>query len=50
MDQGPILAQRQVPILPEDTAESLYQRIQIQEHQLYPEVIATYWKQFSAKL
>ncbi len=36
MDSGPIVAQAAVPVLPEDTVESLYRRIQIQEHRLYP--------------
>jgi len=39
MDTGEILAQSEVPILPGDTPESLHARIQIAEHQLYPEVI-----------
>jgi phosphoribosylglycinamide formyltransferase-1 len=39
IDQGEIIAQREVPILPNDTAESLHARIQIAEHELYPEVI-----------
>lgn len=39
MDSGPIVAQAAVPILPGDTAESLYQRIQAQEHRLYPQAI-----------
>ncbi len=40
MDTGPIIAQRRVPVLPGDTAESLHARIQVQEHELYPEVLA----------
>lgn len=40
IDHGDIIAQREVPILPNDTAESLHARIQIAEHDLYPEVIA----------
>jgi len=40
MDTGAILAQRRVPVLPGDTAESLHARIQEQEHALYPEVLA----------
>lgn len=38
-DQGPILAQRPVPIEPGDTPETLQQRVLAQEHLLYPEVI-----------
>ena len=40
IDHGDIIAQREVPILPNDTAESLHARIQIAEHELYPAVIA----------
>ena len=32
VDSGPILIQAAVPILPDDTADSLHRRIQIQEH------------------
>lgn len=40
IDHGDIIAQREVPILPNDSAESLHARIQIAEHELYPSVIA----------
>ncbi len=40
IDHGDIIAQREVPILSTDTAESLHTRIQISEHELYPLVIA----------
>lgn len=40
IDHGDIIAQREVPILPNDTAESLHARIQVAEHGLYPAVIA----------
>ena len=36
MDQGPILAQAAVPVLPDDTAETLAARVLAQEHILYP--------------
>ena len=39
IDHGDIIAQREVPILPNDTAETLHARIQIAEHELYPAVI-----------
>ena len=39
MDTGPIIAQAKVPVLPEDTAATLHARIQVAEHQLYPEAI-----------
>src|SRR5229473_2550245 len=40
IDHGDIIAQREVPILPNDSAESLHTRIRIAEHELYPAVIA----------
>jgi phosphoribosylglycinamide formyltransferase-1 len=40
IDHGDIIARREVPILPNDSAETLHARIQIAEHDLYPEVIA----------
>jgi phosphoribosylglycinamide formyltransferase 1 len=42
IDHGAIIAQRQVPILPDDTPESLHARIQIAERELYPEVITRF--------
>ncbi len=42
VDSGEIIAQREVPILPDDTPESLHERIQIAEHELYPAVIAQF--------
>lgn len=36
MDEGPILAQAVVPVLPDDTSDSLAERILEQEHKLYP--------------
>lgn len=38
-DHGPILAQRQVPVEPDDTPDSLAARVLIQEHQLYVETL-----------
>ena len=40
VDSGPIIAQQTVPVLDGDTPESLHERIQIAEHQLYPECVA----------
>jgi phosphoribosylglycinamide formyltransferase-1 len=42
IDHGDIIAQREVPILPDDTPETLHARIQIAEHNLYPEVISRF--------
>jgi len=39
VDQGPILAQRRVEVLPDDTVESLRERIQAEEHALLPVVV-----------
>jgi phosphoribosylglycinamide formyltransferase 1 len=40
LDDGPILAQRRVPIFPEDDEASLHERIKAVERTLYPEVVA----------
>jgi len=45
IDHGDILGQREVPILPNDTAESLHERIQVEERRLYPEVLARFCEQ-----
>jgi phosphoribosylglycinamide formyltransferase-1 len=42
VDTGEIIAQREVPVLPGDTAETLQARIQAAEHELLPSVIATF--------
>ena len=42
MDTGPVLGQARVPVLPGDTPETLHARIQVEEHRLYPEMIAAY--------
>lgn len=39
LDDGPVLGQAQVPILPGDTAASLSARVLVQEHRLYPAVL-----------
>lgn len=39
MDSGEIIMQAYVPVLPEDTPETLHARIQVQEHILYPAAI-----------
>lgn len=39
VDTGPIIAQRAVPVLEGDTPETLHQRIQVEEHKLYPLVL-----------
>jgi phosphoribosylglycinamide formyltransferase-1 len=42
IDHGDIIAQREVAILPNDTAETLHARIQDAEHELYPAVISQF--------
>ena len=40
VDSGPILMQAAVPVLPDDTAETLHARIQVQEHKIMLGAIA----------
>lgn len=40
MDTGDIIAQAEVEVLPGDTPASLHARIQVEEHRLYPQVLA----------
>jgi phosphoribosylglycinamide formyltransferase-1 len=42
VDHGPIIAQRPVPLLPGDTEEELHERIQLEEHKIYPEVVSAF--------
>jgi phosphoribosylglycinamide formyltransferase-1 len=39
LDAGPIILQRAVPVLESDTAESLSQRILVEEHKAYPDAV-----------
>jgi phosphoribosylglycinamide formyltransferase-1 len=39
VDSGPIILQQPVPIFANDTPQSLHQRIQLAEHEIYPEAI-----------
>ena len=39
LDAGPILGQARVPVLPQDTPETLAARVLEQEHRLYPAVL-----------
>ncbi len=41
VDTGPIIAQQTVPVLDDDTPETLHERIQRVEHALYPVAIAS---------
>ena len=40
VDSGKILMQAAVPVLPEDTLETLHAKIQVQEHNILPKAIA----------
>jgi phosphoribosylglycinamide formyltransferase-1 len=40
LDHGPILAQAVVPVLPDDTADTLAARVLMQEHLIYPKAVA----------
>jgi phosphoribosylglycinamide formyltransferase-1 len=40
VDSGPIIGQQTVPVLDNDTPESLHQRIQTAEHELYPKCVS----------
>ena len=40
MDEGPVIAQARVPVLPGDTADTLAARVLVEEHRLYPEALA----------
>jgi formyltetrahydrofolate-dependent phosphoribosylglycinamide formyltransferase len=40
LDDGPVLAQAEVPILPGDTPEALADRVLVEEHKLYPKALA----------
>jgi formyltetrahydrofolate-dependent phosphoribosylglycinamide formyltransferase len=40
LDDGPVIAQARVPILPGDTPELLAERVLAHEHRIYPEALA----------
>ena len=45
LDQGQILAQAAVPVLPGDSAESLAARVLEQEHLMYPQAIKDFLRE-----
>lgn len=47
VDEGPILGQARVPILPDDNEEALAARVLAQEHKLYAETLATFCRGLS---
>lgn len=42
LDGGEVLGQAEVPIFPSDTPESLAERVLVEEHRLYPQVLAEF--------
>jgi phosphoribosylglycinamide formyltransferase 1 len=46
VDSGGIIMQAAVPILPDDTLETLHERIQVQEHIILPQAIAIVGNKF----
>jgi phosphoribosylglycinamide formyltransferase-1 len=45
LDHGPILAQAVVPVLPDDTAATLAERVLAHEHRVYPRAIAAWLRE-----
>lgn len=50
VDDGPVLARTEVAITPDDTPESLADRVLIAEHQLYPRTLASYVSRYQDAL
>lgn len=48
-DQGPIIAQKKVPVYETDDPETLAQRVLKKEHELFPEVVAQFIKDLNTK-
>jgi phosphoribosylglycinamide formyltransferase-1 len=44
VDMGPIILQAAVPVLPDDTEETLAARILVEEHKIYPEAVRLYFE------
>ena len=42
VDEGPVLGQARVPILPGDTPDALAERVKAAEHSLYPQTLAAF--------
>ena len=45
LDGGPVLGQVAVPIMENDTADNLAERVLVEEHKLYPAILADFIKQ-----
>ncbi|MEO0542833.1 MAG: phosphoribosylglycinamide formyltransferase [Pseudomonadota bacterium] len=48
MDEGPVIDQATVPVLKDDTPESLAARVLVEEHKLYPRALRTIAKELEA--
>tara|TARA_R110002124_G_scaffold99650_2_gene245789 strand:+ start:831 stop:1412 length:582 start_codon:yes stop_codon:yes gene_type:complete len=46
LDGGPVLGQTSVPIVPNDSADDLAARVLVEEHKLYPAVLADFVKRY----
>jgi len=44
VDMGPIILQAAVPVLQDDTGETLAARILVEEHRIYPEAVGLYFQ------
>ncbi len=44
LDDGPLLGQTEVPVLAHDTAETLAERVLVEEHKLYPAALQSFVK------
>ncbi len=49
LDAGPVILQHEVPVLPDDTEETLEQRVLIAEHQLYPKALVALIEQTGSR-
>lgn len=49
LDAGPILGQSEVPVMADDTADTLAARVLVAEHQLYPQCLQQYCDRLSSK-
>ncbi|MGC8732268.1 MAG: phosphoribosylglycinamide formyltransferase [Halothiobacillaceae bacterium] len=47
VDEGPIILQGRVPVMPDDTPETLQQRVHAIEHKIYPEAVRMLCTKFS---
>jgi len=49
LDDGEILAQARVPVLPGDDAETLGERVLAEEHRIFPQALAKLARSLAAK-